>query len=114
MQELLQAVPLTRGEPRQRYEGMGGHRRTSYVRPPHDVPGPVPEEQVAEPDAWAGEDDRWAEEDRAEEEMARALTAADEEDLLAPARALVVGLLLVVPIWLAIFAVGYLAYRLVG
>lgn len=68
-------------------------------------------EEVEERDPWVGEDERWADEDRVE---GRAPAEEDEEDPLAAARAVVVGLLLVVPIWLVIGAAVYAAYRVLS
>jgi hypothetical protein len=67
--------------------------------------------EAAQRDPWAGEDERWAAEDRAGNEPARTPDPLHDEDLVAPARGIVVGLLLVIPLWLLITAAAYAAYR---
>ena len=66
---------------------------------------------VAERDPWAGEDEQWAAEDREREQLARLEAQVDLEDLLAPARAVIVGLVLVIPLWLLIGGAAYAIYR---
>jgi len=68
--------------------------------------------EVTGTDEWAGEDDRWAAEDGADDEAARAPAEIAEEDPLAPARAVIVGLLLVIPMWFMIAGAIYAAYRM--
>ena len=71
--------------------------------------------EVVEQDPWAGEDERWAAEDRKQEELARLIEAeVDEENILAPARAVIVGLILVAPLWLMIGGAGYAIYRVLS
>ena len=71
----------------------------------------APPPAAVEPDPWAGEDEQWADEDFDREEPARVRAQSDDEDILAPARALVVGFLLVLPLWLVIGAIAYGLYR---
>lgn len=67
---------------------------------------------VVEQDPWAGEDERWAAEDREQDEFERlAAELLEEDDPLAPARAVIVGVLLVVPLWLLIGGAAYAIYR---
>lgn len=66
---------------------------------------------VAEQDPWAGEDERWAAEDREEDEFRRLAEVLEEDDPLAPARAVIVGILLVVPLWLLVGGGAYALYR---
>ena len=70
--------------------------------------------EVAEQDPWAGEDEQWAAEDRERERLARLEAEVDEEDWLAPARAVIVGVILVIPLWLMIGGAAYAIYRAVA
>lgn len=86
---------------------MGARRSPPLIRVRH---ARTPSE-AAQRDPWAGEDERWAAEDRAEDDAARAPDPIHDEDLAAPARGIVIGLLLVIPLWLLIVAAAYTAYR---
>ncbi len=85
-----------------------GARRT---RAPIDALRVRPAAEAVAPDPWAGEDERWAAEDRERERLARLEAEVEEEDLLAPARAVIVGILLVIPLWLLLGGAAYAIYR---
>jgi len=89
---------------------MGGRR--SHLRlvdlPARRVAhGTVPSED----DPWAGEDAALADELEAAPSQLMPADDEDEEDLLAPARAIVTGLILAVPLWALILALGYVLVR---
>jgi hypothetical protein len=98
-------LPIDNAPASVRMRSVGARRRTSPAI--RRVLRPGTAGGVTERDPWAGEDDDWAPEDRAAGE----LDEADEEDPLAPARAVLVGFLLVIPLWLAIAATAYGVYR---
>ena len=85
---------------------MGARRSPPLVRVRH----PRSPSGAAQRDPWAGEDEKWAAEDRARE-AARTPDPIHDDDLVAPARGIVMGLLLVIPLWLLIAAAAYTAYR---
>ena len=90
---------------------MGGrrsHLRLVHLparRVEHDRGETVPDDD----DPWAGEDAVLAADELVEAAPGQPLPAEaeDEEDILAPARAILTGLVLAVPLWAIILVLGY-------
>jgi len=95
-------------------ENMGGRR--SHLRlvdlPSRRVEHGRGETVPSEDDPWAGEDAVLAA-DELEAAPGQLLPAdaEDEEDILAPARAILTGLVLAVPLWAIILVLGYVLVR---
>jgi hypothetical protein len=92
---------------------MGGrrsHLRLVHLparRVEHDRGETVPDDD----DPWAGEDAVLAADELDAPSQLLPVDDEDEEDILAPARAILTGLVLAVPLWALILALGYVLVR---
>ena len=92
---------------------MGGRR--SHLRlvdlPARRVGHGTGETVPTEDDPWAGEDAVLAADELDAPSQLLPVDDEDEEDILAPARAILTGLVLAVPLWALILALGYVLVR---